>query len=959
MLRPGFVAIGLGGVCLFTMLMPSPNAQAGKDDGGIVQGEVLPIDRAQRVQDFLADHPRNQLAFFGNRIERVYGTSFSSGRNPQDSADGFVDQHAGMWGVAPADLMVGDANGKRKPLQRMMYDKATGTYKFIAANYSQIRNGIPVFDSQLVLLMRNEANYPLVLASSSLRDIGTFTVNQQSLKAANSKAATQNILKTAPAGSDLQGGQFVIWAGVENIEAPPTLALQYIVEGGSPSTNDYTKKLVLVNAVTGAILHEQSLVHEVDITGNVSGLATEGWAADFCGDELPTPMPYAKVASGATTVFTDVNGNFVLPNAGSGAVDVTSHMDGLYFDVANHYGLTTPPTAPQESMQITQSVMPPGPVNFVHNQANDNEHVRAEVNAYLHANIARDHILQYNPEYPEISTDVDFNINVSFNLQCNAFYNGSSINFYRAGGSCGNTAFSTVVHHEYGHHLVSSGGSGQGPYGEGMSDCLAVLVSDQPCLGNGFNGPCGTCLRNAQNDCQYQTTGCSSCGSASHSCGRLISGCVWSVRNELFATNPSTYRDILSALTVNSVLLHNGTSITPSITIDFLTLDDDNDDILDGTPHYNEINDGFSAHNMPGPALPPLKFNYPNGQPSFVSPAGTTTMRVEVLPLTATPQPGTGAFFVNTGSGFNLAPVTEVSSNVYDATFPASTCGDNITYFFTAQTATNVQVWSPLGAPNSSFLTFSGFGSDFLLNDNFENNNGWTTTNSGATDGAWERDVPLDCNRGDPSADADGSGQCFLTANGPNPSDPCNTDVDGGTVTLTSPSFDVTGGSPVVSYWRWYSNTFGNSPEADTFVVEFSLNDGATWLNLETVGPNQSSPNPEVDGGWFKKTFNLQYVPGWAPTDSFKVRFIASDLGSGSVVEAGIDGFELYFIDCQSVCVSDITGNSTVDVDDLLAVINSWGACAGCPADIVPPGGNGAVDTDDLLAVINAWGACQ
>ena len=29
-----------------------------------------------------------------------------------------------------------------------------------------------------------------------------------------------------------------------------------------------------------------------------------------------------------------------------------------------------------------------------------------------------------------------------------------------------------MVHHEYGHHLVNVGGSGQGQYGEGMSDVM-------------------------------------------------------------------------------------------------------------------------------------------------------------------------------------------------------------------------------------------------------------------------------------------------------------------------------------------------------------------------------------------------------------------------------------------------------------------------------------------------------
>ena len=57
----------------------------------------------------------------------------------------------------------------------------------------------------------------------------------------------------------------------------------------------------------------------------------------------------------------------------------------------------------------------------------------------------------------------------------------------------------------------------------------------------------------------------------------------------------------------------------------------------------------------------------------------------------------------------------------------------------------------------------------------------------------------------------------------------------------------------------------------------------------------------------------------------------------------------------------DVTGNGEVDVDDLLAVINSWGSCpAPCPphcaADIAPAGGNCAVDVDDLLMVINNWG---
>ena len=58
---------------------------------------------------------------------------------------------------------------------------------------------------------------------------------------------------------------------------------------------------------------------------------------------------------------------------------------------------------------------------------------------------------------------------------------------------------------------------------------------------------------------------------------------------------------------------------------------------------------------------------------------------------------------------------------------------------------------------------------------------------------------------------------------------------------------------------------------------------------------------------------------------------------------------------------ADINNDGAVDVDDLLAVINSWGPCDPpsqiCAADIAPAGGDGSIDVDDLLMVINQWTA--
>jgi hypothetical protein len=85
------------------------------------------------------------------------------------------------------------------------------------------------------------------------------------------------------------------------------------------------------------------------------------------------------------------------------------------------------------------------------------------------------------------------------------------------------------------------------------------------------------------------------------------------------------------------------------------------------------------------------------------------------------------------------------------------------------------------------------------------------------------------------------------------------------------------------------------------------------------------------------------------------VRFTTSDEPNDSVTEAGIDNFAVEKFVCSETCPADLNGSSSVDVDDLLAVINAWGTTGG-PADI---NGSGTVDVDDLLAVINAWGSCS
>lgn len=901
----------------------------------LAQGVDPEIDPRAGIAEFTAENPDSGVLWENGRIVRLYGKAFAGGLSAEAAASQFVEQHADMFGLEPEDLAAIGPFASGDHIVPMMYDDATGNYKFISFHYTQVDGKVPVYGAQMRVLVRNVPGYPVVLVSADLRDLGQF--DARAVSGTKPVQMLQDDVADAFRGvTRFSEERTVVFAGMEGEFPAPRLAHSFVATNGKRGDLGYSRVRMVVDAVTGETLHQENLVVEIDVEGSVKAMVTTELGADFCSDENETPLPYARVSIlGGNAAFADENGDFVIPHGGSADVTVQSQIWGQYFRVFNQSG--------SNALQ-SQIVTPAGPADFVHNAANTSELARAEVNGYFHANLVRDFTLNVLPTYPVINNQTEMTVNVNINNSCNAFYDGSSINFYTSGGGCPNTAMDSVVYHEYGHHLVASGGSGQGAYGEGMSDCMSVIITDSPVLASGWSGTCGVGLRNADNDCQYSAANCTTnCGSAIHSCGRLISGCVWDLRNSLLSSDPATYLEITADLTVNSILLHNGTSITPAITIDFLTLDDDNGDIGDGSPHYNEINAAFSAHNMPAPELNEIGFQFPNGLPELIDPSGGDTVLVNVVGVTGTPEPGTGDLVVSTDGGVQTIPLVVLGPNQYEAVFPASSCGEIYSYYFTAESSTGNVTSYPTDAPGSLLTAVGATDITLAFSDDFETDQGWTVVNA-LTDGQWNRGTPVGGgDRGDPAADSDGSGQCYLTDNVDG-----NSDVDGGTTTLISPVMDASDPASFISYDRWFSNTFGNAPFQDPFVVEVTSN-GSTWVNLETVGP----AGAEVDGGWFSKSFRVGDVVD--NTSQFQIRFIASDLEPGSVVEAAVDAVEIRVFSCADTgCESDTNGDDVVDVQDLVNVVLQWGS-DDASADV---NGDGLVDVQDLVQVVLEWGSC-
>jgi len=919
-----------------------------------LSAQVVPTTAVESSrQNFLAENPGSAFYFEADGfLSRVYGQAFSHGASAVESADAFLQAHAGVLNSSFGHLLPIGPNGEGAHVLQLGYDIHDGDPRFSLVGYTQHVNGIPVFRGDVRCLVRNEPGYPLVLVANALKDVTafaeTFTGKAISPSQLDLRKASRSPLNQFGPGATISEQEQVIWAGYDDAPAKePRVAYKFIVTGtGVFDRSMHQRILYVVDAATNKILFQEDQVRNADINVTVRGNCTTGSAADACNPEVATALPYPRITAGGVTYYGDVNGAVTVPNAAGASISVTSNMltAGRYFNV-NDVAATTESTITQSSTG--------GALDFLHNSLNTDESDRAEVNAYLQANRVRDYLLAYNPTYPTIAAQVSWPINVQVTGTCNAFYDGVSINFYPAGGGCNNTSFGPVVHHEYGHHIVQMAGSGQGAYGEGFGDVMGVLVTDESLLAVGFQ-VCTTGIRNANNTVQYSATACSSAGTEIHACGTLLSGCVWSTRVNLQATNPTTYRALISNLAIDSVLLHSGTTITPQITIDFLTLDDNDGNIANGTPHYNEINSGFSAHGMPGPAIQLIAFSFPDGIPTQAAPTGGTNFRVNVTGVSGTPAPGTGKLFYRVGSAGSFAQVamSETAANQYVASLPPSTCGSTLQFYVSANASTGAAGNSPSDAPTSFYSAISATGTTNTFNDTVETALGWTLSTAGdtATSGLWTRGDPLGTVNGtiqvQPENDVTPAPgvNCFFTGQGVAGGALGAADVDGGFTTLTSPTMDATGGEAYISYNRWYSNAQGGAPNADTFRVQISNNNGASWVALETVGPTGT----EVNGGWFFKEFRVaDFV---APTNQMKVRFIADDAATGSLIEAGVDEVAMRIVQCAQQIPGDLNGDGSVDASDLALMLNNWNGIG--VGDINNDGG---VDGIDLGILLNNW----
>ena len=77
----------------------------------------------------------------------------------------------------------------------------------------------------------------------------------------------------------------------------------------------------------------------------------------------------------------------------------------------------------------------------------------AQVSVFLGTNIVKDYVARYvDPNMPKLGDQMTANVNIG--QECNAFFDGKTINFFQSSTKCQNTGLlEDVIYHEFGHAL--------------------------------------------------------------------------------------------------------------------------------------------------------------------------------------------------------------------------------------------------------------------------------------------------------------------------------------------------------------------------------------------------------------------------------------------------------------------------------------------------------------------------
>jgi fungalysin metallopeptidase (M36) len=221
----------------------------------------------------------------------------------------------------------------------------------------------------------------------------------------------------------------------------------------------------------------------------------------------------------------------------------------------------------------------------------------AQVQTYLNVNTAKDFARTLDPALRTLDDPITANVNIT--QDCNAFYDGMSVNFFRASTRCQNTGLiQDVVFHEFGHavhthEIIPNVGAFDSAMSEGAADFFAVQITGDPQMGRGFfytDEP----LRDLDPP-MMENRWPDDIGEI-HKTGLIFGGTFWDLRQALIAElGQAQGIQLTEKLFIGA--LRRSVDIPTSL-VAVLATDDDDGNLANGTPHECSIRNTFARHGL-------------------------------------------------------------------------------------------------------------------------------------------------------------------------------------------------------------------------------------------------------------------------------------------------------------------------------------------------------------------------
>ncbi len=848
--------------------------------------KLLP-DSQRALNVVLNRYPGVRVVREGDRVTALGGRAFGPiAKTPELAAEAWIAAHIKALGVGAPELV----------LERV---DEVSRGRFTILVYSQEMNGLPVEDARLRITVTN-AHPQVVLVTSTLaaapeEGLSAPAIPEKlvpSLATAWASADSRRVkLSATLSDATWSEPQLIAWRGENGIGRTAWRIEADAPEGGST---------FVIDAATGELLADRPHRADYSISGTVRMNVIGGTTASGPIAEVPAESLRASILpGGAIGAYTARGGAFSLEPASTPSTVQACIQLGQYAQVSSNsaWPLNCCAQATLNDGENTALFINPDP----------DYATTAATTAYYHVTGTHHFIRDRAPTYAGLEFMLPVRVNEA---PCTAYYQGGAspqLTFSRQEGACPGTAFSTIISHEYGHFFLDRlgiiNGNGFGSpnaFAEGFCDTLSELVHDTPCLGTGWIERCA-----GNNTLSYPCACTNQCtGEQTYACGDMLAGMFWDLRTSLGLEFARQMFVDFALITSGGEWLYSSNALHARTALEILTLDDENANLNDGTPHNAAICAAFTSRNIQcGVFAPPTRLiSQPSPTPAFVRPMESGTINVSVTPPPTGPAPTHLSYYMYWGNTASLPQYLRLNTDrptpvPYPATLP-----------FGASVHVNISVG--IGEDEETFqaMDYLSFTAEAawpgrrLYSTSFADAGGWMTGSNGVlpglitASGAFRlTNLPLAALNA-PTTDVDGSRRCFVA--GP---------LFGGTTILTSPTVALPANIPypTVQLAHWWKSS--GSPGQ---------------LRISAMGDNgvtaALAAYPIDSRGW---AFERLRIPSTL-TGSVSVRIVANDPApnaAGSTF-AAVDAFAIIG---RRRCPADFTDDGAItqaDRDRFLAL---------------------------------------